>query len=225
MDVDTKFVSHIPTYRITKMYDFRPFGTSMIHEHQRLLVVHSCISETLTLPTALFYHPTSRYLLVFLIHCVVGHSWILGSKFLILASGHNGVHEEAARIAFRLRVGKFGIAYLYYHIAQLAGIRLHDTFLLQRSPDISIIQARTEDFEQTIHHMGDKKPILPLMLEPTLTVSILAVSITESHQLTRSYLHRLHLIYNILGFDSIRSDVLHGARPTSPGMMLRFSAP
>ena len=51
--------------------------------------------------------------------------------------------------------------------------------------------------------------ILPLMLKFTLTVTILAVGIIKHHYFTRSYLYRFHLIYNILGFHTIGTDILN----------------
>ena len=51
--------------------------------------------------------------------------------------------------------------------------------------------------------------ILPLMLKFTLAVAILTVGIIKHHYPARSYLNSFHLIYNILGFHSIGTNILN----------------
>ena len=50
------------------------------------------------------------------------------------------------------------------------------------------------------------------MLEPALTIAVLAVLVVENHHFSGSNLHSFHLIYNILRFHAVGSDVLDRAR-------------
>ena len=52
--------------------------------------------------------------------------------------------------------------------------------------------------------------ILPFVLEAALTISILTVGIEHTHHIACSYLHCLHIEYQILGLGSISTYVLNG---------------
>ena len=60
--------------------------------------------------------------------------------------------------------------------------------------------------------MGNQILILPLVLELALAIAVVAILVIEHHYPARSNLHDFHLIYNILRFHAIGSDVLHGTR-------------
>ena len=57
---------------------------------------------------------------------------------------------------------------------------------------------------------GNEELVFPLVLESALTISILAVGIEQTHHIARSYLHRLHIEYQVLGFGSVSAYVLYG---------------
>ena len=144
-----------------------------------------------------------------IIDCIMRHTRIKSSQFFVLSLLYNRIHKETACITQHLRIRQFCLSNFYDDITKLLGCRLSNTLSLERRTDITIIQIRTEGFLQTVNHMRHQILILPLMLKFTLTVTILAVSIIKHHYPARSYLNRFHLIYNILGFHTIGTNILN----------------
>ena len=140
------------------------------------------------------------------------HSRIQRSQFLILCLLHDRIHEETARIALHLRIRQFGITNLDDDITELLSSRIPDFLCSQRSTDVAIIQIRHKVLAQAIDDMSNQILVLPFMLEPALSIAILAVLIIENHQLSGSNLNSFHLIYNILCLHTVGTDVLDSAR-------------
>ena len=137
---------------------------------------------------------------------------ILRSQLLILCLLHDRIHEEAARIALHLRVWQLGVANLDDDVTKLLGCRILDMLGSQGCTDIAVIQIRHKAPGKSIDDMGNQILILPLVLEPALAIAVVAILVIEHHYPARSNLHGFHLIYNILRFHAIGSDVLHGTR-------------
>ena len=171
--------------------------------------MHTGPSQTLSLPATLINHPTSRNLFMRIIDCIMRHTRIKSSQFFVLSLLYNRIHKETACITQHLRIRQFCLSNFYDDIPKLLGCRLSNTLSLERRTDITIIQIRTEGLLQTVNHMRHQILILPLMLKFTLTVTILAVSIIKHHYSARSNLNRFHLIYNILSFHTIGTDILN----------------
>ena len=106
---------------------------------------------------------------------IVGHAGIEGSQLAILLFGHHGVHEEAAGIAFHLRVGQFGIADVDDALAQLGSGGLKDAFPLELRADVAIVELGGELSFQTVGDVGDDVTVAPLVLEAALPVAVVAV--------------------------------------------------
>ena len=69
-----------------------------------------------------------------------------GHKFLIFCFRYNRIHKETSGIAFNLRIRKFLVTYVYYHVAELLCRRNLYVALLEFSPYIAIIKAWAEHF-------------------------------------------------------------------------------
>ena len=76
--------------------------------------------------------------------------------------------------------------------------------------DVAVVEVGCEGAREAIGDMRNEKLVLPLVLKPALTISILAVGIEQTHHIARSYLHRLHIEYQVLGFGSVSAYVLYG---------------
>ena len=78
---------------------------------------------------------------------------------------------------------------------------------------IAIVELRAEFAGEPVGDRRDEEAVLPLMLEAAVAVTIATVRAPHSDQPTGFYLHRLHLLYEVLGLSAVGPDVLHGRRP------------
>ena len=138
------------------------------------------------------------------------HTLVLCCKALVHVAVHHGIHEEAACIAHNLRVGQLCLTYLDDGLAQLFGSRSCYTLALERMADVAVVEVGSEGAREAVGDMRNEILVFPFVLESALTISILAVGIEQTHHIARSYLYRLHIEYQVLGFGTIRTYVLNG---------------
>lgn len=182
---------------------------SSIDKHERLTVVYASPSERCALPSALFYHPSSRNLDMVSIHYVMRHSFVLRSEAFVNIAPYNRVHKEAACIASHLRIGELSLAYIDNGLTQLLSCRLTDALLLKRMANIAIVKIRTEVEREAISDVSNHIMVFPLVLEAALTIGIAAVFVRELHHIAGSNLHSLNFRNQVLGFSTVCTDVLH----------------
>ena len=139
--------------------------------------MHTCLSERLAFPSAHVNHPPCRYLLVFVVHRVMRHAGINGGKLLVFLTTYNRIHEEAAGVAFHFRVGKFGIAYVCYRIAQLPCRRILNAPAVKLAPYVTIINMWNKLIRQTVCNVSYDETIAPVGLETTVTIRITAIGV------------------------------------------------
>ena len=106
-------------YGLTQLYNIASGGSTTIHQHKCLLVVHAGGPHGTAFPPALVNQPAGWNLLMFIIYGIMGHLRILHGQAFILLSVNNGVHKEAASIALHLRIGQFGLPNADDGLAQL----------------------------------------------------------------------------------------------------------
>ena len=172
--------------------------------------MNTSTAQRLSFPTTLFNHPTSRYLLVTGIHLIMRHIWIEGCKFLIPVLRHDRIHKETTRITCFLRIRKFGLADFNDGVAQLLGRWFLDSLSRQFNTDISIVEMGTEGLRQTVCHSRYQEAVLPVFLESALPITVFEFLITPDMGLARSNLDHPHTQYQVLGLNTISTDILNG---------------
>ena len=93
---------------------FIAFGVGIVDEDKGLLCVYSCVAMLVALPAALLYEPACGNFYHGVAYSVRWYMWVLCVQQVVLCFGDGGVLEEAAGIAYLLRV------------RELAGADVHD---------------------------------------------------------------------------------------------------
>ena len=175
--------------------------------------MHTCLAKCFSLPSALVYHPSCRYLIrhfaICIFYHIVWHFVVASCQFLVFLFIHYRVHKEATCISLNLRVGEFLVAYFDDGISELLSCRRSYSFLLKLCAYISVVEMRSKGGTQTIGNMSNQIFILPLMLKYALAISVVAVGCRDSNHLACSNFYSFDTFNHILSFGSIGSDVLY----------------
>ena len=176
-------------------------------------MMNACPTQRLSLPSALFYHPTCGYFHPVGIYYIMWHAGIKGQQSLGFTSLHDGIHKKAACVTLHFGVGQFRISNINDGLSQLNGRGHGDTFLGQCGLNVAVIKMWNKGSTEPIGDMGDEKATFPIAFKTTLAISILALGIGKVHNAPCSHLYSLHTGYQIFHLRTVCTNVLYSTSP------------